>query len=535
MRRIRARALLAVTLVASAALVFAQDHAEHSVGDLLKRGTVAMTTGRFSDAIGFFDSAIDLEPNNYLSYYRRATAQLSLGRSSAALTDFDEILKLNPKFAKAHLERAKILTREGELEQAHDAVKAYLVNKKEDAEAKELQASIDAALKNVKSVHKAHNSVMSAVQKGKQPATDSSLARSIDECQRNAGLVLDTAPSMLGVRRIRADCLVAKGEFQDAMADWTRIAHLSPSPSLLLRLSSLSYYVFGEQESQGRDAGLAHLKTCLASDPDNRECSKAHKRLKNIDKALKKANKFRESSSWRAALSALKGTKVGGPTIIEDTEKAIREDLAPRADGQESVLPPLLHDAAQRSALLLELNEIHCQAHTELGEIKKATPFCDAVLGKEEDNKIGRIGRGERHMAEDNYEEGVRDFRKAFEASGNQDASIHSRLQKAERKLKLSKSKDYYKVLGVSKTADDKTIKKAYRQKAREHHPDKGGSPEKMAEINEAFDVLKDAELRARFDAGDDPNDPMGGQQGSQGNPFAQGFGPQFVSVKTVL
>jgi DnaJ family protein C protein 3 len=47
-----------------------------------------------------------------------------------------------------------------------------------------------------------------------------------------------------------------------------------------------------------------------------------------------------------------------------------------------------------------------------------------------------------------------------------------------------------------------------------------------MATVNEAYEVLSDPELRARFDAGDDPNDPSGG------NPFAQGTHPfgQFFS-----
>jgi len=250
--------------------------------------------------------------------------------------------------------------------------------------------------------------------------------------------------------------------------------------------------------------------------------------LRGIEKTLKKTQNFIEASKWKAALSAMKGTKVGGPTLIQDVEKAIQDDLTPAKEGEEAVLPSAFHDAIERSGLLFELNELHCQAHTELGELKKAMPYCLKVLKKDEGNRHALVARGEEHLAKEEYEEAVRDLKKAFESTGNQDASIHARLQKAEKRLKLSKTKDYYKVLGVSRSADHKEIQKAYRAKAREHHPDKGGKPEKMAEINEAFGVLKDPELRARFDQGDDPNDPMGGHQGGQGNPFAQGFGPQF-------
>lgn len=60
--------------------------------------------------------------------------------------------------------------------------------------------------------------------------------------------------------------------------------------------------------------------------------------------------------------------------------------------------------------------------------------------------------------------------------------------------------KDYYEVLGVSKTASDKDIKKNYRQLSKEYHPDKGGDEEKFKEINEAYSVLSDPEKRNNYD-----------------------------------
>uniref|UniRef100_A0A0A9Y6H9 J domain-containing protein n=1 Tax=Lygus hesperus TaxID=30085 RepID=A0A0A9Y6H9_LYGHE len=51
-------------------------------------------------------------------------------------------------------------------------------------------------------------------------------------------------------------------------------------------------------------------------------------------------------------------------------------------------------------------------------------------------------------------------------------------------------NKDYYKILGISKTADIKDIKKAYRKRALETHPDQGGNKEEFAEVAEAYEVL---------------------------------------------
>lgn len=99
--------------------------------------------------------------------------------------------------------------------------------------------------------------------------------------------------------------------------------------------------------------------------------------------------------------------------------------------------------------------------------------------------------------------------------------------------------KDYYKVLDIAKDADEKTIRKAYRAQTLKFHPDKYKGLDlnadqieaKMQDINQAYEVLSSPELRERYDRGDDPNDPRGGQapQQPQHHPFGgNGFQFQF-------
>ena len=82
-------------------------------------------------------------------------------------------------------------------------------------------------------------------------------------------------------------------------------------------------------------------------------------------------------------------------------------------------------------------------------------------------------------------------------------------------------AKDFYEVLGVEKSASAEDIKKAYRKKAHQHHPDKGGDSDKFKEINEAYQVLGDPQKRAQYD-----QFGSAGMGGNGGPGFGgQGFG----------
>ena len=60
---------------------------------------------------------------------------------------------------------------------------------------------------------------------------------------------------------------------------------------------------------------------------------------------------------------------------------------------------------------------------------------------------------------------------------------------------------DYYKRLGVDKSASPEELKRAYKKLAMKHHPDKGGDQKMFQEINEAYDTLKDPDKKAHYDA----------------------------------
>ncbi|XP_050441344.1 dnaJ protein homolog 1-like [Adelges cooleyi] len=88
--------------------------------------------------------------------------------------------------------------------------------------------------------------------------------------------------------------------------------------------------------------------------------------------------------------------------------------------------------------------------------------------------------------------------------------------------------KDYYQILGVSKSASDEEIKKAYRKLALKYHPDKNKAPgaeEKFKEVAEAYEVLSDKKKRDIYDKyGEDGLKGSAAGQGNQSNNYSYTF-----------
>lgn len=151
---------------------------------------------------------------------------------------------------------------------------------------------------------------------------------------------------------------------------------------------------------------------------------------------------------------------------------------------------------------------------------------------------------------EEEFEKAVQHFNKAIELNNQNEEEnelknsfspfyielnlnknlLHDLSNQAQAALKRSKQKDYYKILGIQRSASVKIIKKAYREMALKWHPDKHVEGEKVkAEkqfqlIAEAYEILSDKEKKMMYDRGEDPLNPNQQQQHHGGNPFGFHF-----------
>ncbi|KAF8148867.1 hypothetical protein B0H34DRAFT_802752 [Crassisporium funariophilum] len=505
---------------------------------LINRANILLSTGQFSEAAKVYSEAIDQSPSDYLLYYKRATAYFSLQRHAPALDDFDKVLALTSNtFDTAHLMKARIHTREGHFPPALASLSLYTKakGKSVDKDAVELEADIKEG------------------ERGREKTMKERKAGLWNACVESASGVLRVAGHSVEVRAWRAECALAAGDVESSVGDLTRLTHLlPPSTQLLTRIFRLTYFLLPPSP-----ASMNTLKQCLHYDPDSKPCLVLHRMVKSFDRGFAQLDELLAKEDWRGAVKLLLTPGGKNGELWRRWEEAMLENVAekdilplvppsllpptPSTTGKAKKpinLPIPLPLASKLSPPRQTLVRALCKSHTRLVDAVPASEvyktqmekWCGELLTLEGcgEDVDGLVGAGEALVGKGEWEEGVRVLERAFEASGRGDRDIHQRLQKAQKLLKQSKQKDYYKIISVPRDADARTIKKAYRRAAKTAHPDKaGGSESKMALLNEAYEVLSDPELRRRYDNGEDPMDPMSQQgQGGGGYPFAQGGHP---------
>ncbi|KAI9006612.1 hypothetical protein CLU79DRAFT_779938 [Phycomyces nitens] len=475
--------------------------ASKSASEYVNEGNNFLTTGQFNDALISFDAAISSDPKNYRTYYKRATAYLSLGRTSAAVEDFTTILNLKPDFDPALIQRARIYAKEGDFQLAETDLNTYLKAHPVDKEAVDLLSSVKAAEQDTSKAEQ-------ALKKGEY-----------EQCIDHVSKAVTTAPQYLRLRRIRAECYIARGDIEEAASDLTRAAFLSPSdPEILVKLSKINFFSLYEPQS-----ALTHAKQCLHYDPEQKKCKALFRLIKRIEKEMASIDKDMEHKRYVTASNKLVGTssKKGIISEIEAQDKLMEEEL--KAVGK---MP---------RKLMLKGYETACKIYSQPKnkDPKKIDKWCSATLDLDENHLEALLARGEMYLDDRDFEAATRDLEKANEITGGQNGQVRQLLQRTQQLLRQSKRRDYYKILDVSRDANSRDIKKAYRKLAHSWHPDKYSgdlskeeAEKKMAEINQAYEVLSDDEMRQQYDNGNDPFDPESQQQaGGQGfhgqHPFA--------------
>ncbi|XP_030641893.1 dnaJ homolog subfamily C [Chanos chanos] len=461
---------------------------DSGVENHLEMGKKLLAAGQLADALSHFHAAVDGDPKNYVAYYRRATVYLAMGKSKSALPDLSKVIELKPDFTSARLQRGNLLLKQGKLDEAESDFKKVLKSNPSDKEEKEAQSQL-----------KKSDEIQRLVAQARHDFD----RRDYSSAAAHLDTVIETCVWDADSRELRAECFIQLDEMGKAISDLKAASKLRNDNTQAFYKLSTIYYNLGDHEMS-----LNEVRECLKLDPDHKQCFSHYKQVKKLNKQIQSAEELIQQQRYGEAVSKYESVMKTEPNVPQYTQQA-KERIC------------------------------HCLAQDS--QTAKAIEVCSEVLKSDPDNVNALKDRAEAYLQDEQYEEAIKDFEKAREQNEN-DRQIKEGLERAQRLLKQSQKRDYYKILGVKRTAQKKEIIKAYRKLAQQWHPDNFQDPEdkkkaekKFIDIAQAKEVLTDPEMRSKFDQGEDPLDPesqqggghshfRGGWENFQGfNPFGSG------------
>lgn len=440
----------------------------------LELGGQLLSQGHYDDALSHYHAAVDADPYNYLTYFKRATVYMAIGRVTSALKDLTKVIELRPDFISARLQRGTLLFKQGKLDEAHIDFEGVLRLDPLNPDAQHTYAVIEPMKREIRMVY-------GMVADHNYPAAIDTLTRLLQEL-----------PWDIKLRELRSRCFEAVGDLIGSISDLRVVVKSgTENQERYLKLSEL-YYEMGET-----DESLNAIRECLRFDPDHKACFAHYKNVKKIAAHLKAIQDFINERQYG-----------------ECAERARK-------------VMPLENKTAR---IMLHIRSKLCFCLNKDNQPAEAIKACTEALNIGPNDYDMLCERADAHLANENYSEAVQDFQKAININENM-MRAHEGLKKAQKLHKLSKKRDYYKILGVKKTAGKREILKAYRKMAQKWHPDnfqgdeKASAEKKFIDIAAAKEVLTDPEKRQKYDNGEDPLDPET-QAGQNFNPFGPGFHP---------
>lgn len=418
----------------------------------------------YTGALKLYSEAIDLCPSCSAYYGNRAATYMMLSQYDKALEDARRSTQIDPTFVKGYQREAKCQLALGEV-----ATAILLYDK-----VLELEPG--------NSVAKTENQQARAVQQyvlKAQTCYNKADYRTVIFCMDKS---IELSPECLKFRILKAESLALLKRYEEAQniaSDVLRQDGLS-ADAIYVRGLCLYYQDSIEKAFQ-------HFQQVLRLAPDHAKARDVYRRAKQLMTKKEEGNAaFKAGNSQQAYDLYTEALQIDPNNVFTNSKLYFN-----------------------RATVCNKMNKK-----------ENAVEDCTKAIALDEKYMKAFLRRAKCYMELEQYEEAVRDYEKVCKM----DKSRENRqlLQEAKLELKKSKRKDYYKVLGIGKDANEDAVKKAYRKHALLHHPDrhadateevKKAEEKKFKEIGEAYSVLSDAKKKARYDSGQDleENEGMGG------------------------
>jgi len=153
-------------------------------------------------------------------------------------------------------------------------------------------------------------------------------------------------------------------------------------------------------------------------DPDSKPCRTAHRTIKTLDKDFAKLDQLEYSSSWARLIRFVAGTQ-------DNDSFAAKFDRELDAATTASILQlPLTIIPRKRSPRRLRIYSAVCKAYVKSNQVTKVQRWCEETLKIDDRNLDGLVARGEAKLKAEEWDDAVRAFETAFEASGRNDHEV---------------------------------------------------------------------------------------------------------------
>uniref|UniRef100_A0A8C8S2G3 J domain-containing protein n=1 Tax=Pelusios castaneus TaxID=367368 RepID=A0A8C8S2G3_9SAUR len=353
----------------------------------LEMGRKLLAAGQLAEALSHYHSAVEIDPKNYLTYYKRATIYLAMGKFRSALPDLSKAIELKPDFL-ARLQRGNILLKQGNTEEA-----------KQDFEA-----------------------VLNPCSGGERLCAQG--------CDITGHRLLPPGAQLRSLLWLRA---LPRGQGRNQggtgfLETWVL------TPRHLPLLSPISRQV----------------RECLKLDQDDKACFAHYKQVKKLSKQLESAEEHVKAQRYEEAIEKYKAAMKTEPQVEVYTTKA-------------------------------KARICHCLSKSKWAQ--EAIDVCTEAHQRDPRNVFILRDRAEAYILNEEFQ---KDYQEAKEFDGENE-EVKEGLERAQKLLKQSKKRDYYKILGIRRNANKQEIIKAYRKLAQQWHPDNFQSEDEKREAEKKF------------------------------------------------
>lgn len=414
------------------------------------RGNEEYSKGNYEEAVEWYTEAIEQSPEKPAYYGNRAAALVMQGKYEEALRDCRAGLAIQPDFIKLLLRAGKCSLVLGDL--AESRMFYQQAGRLDPA-----NPSILAEIKVLEGTFENEHMFRQCYKNSRYPQANYFLSQ-----------LLQTVTHSLSLQLFKAQLMLDSGQPKSAL-EYIKSLPQKAMEVVVLKGEAL-YYGGMAEEAQ------TVFREALRAEPGCEKAREGLRKLREMERGKEKGNRLFKDKRMKEAI------EVYTHTLTLDPKHRLFNSLI----------------LSNRAA-----------AYMFDRDFLPALEDCNGSIALNPNYTRAYLRRANVHMELESYEEALQDYNRVKDLDART-PNIDPCIALAKERVNQAGKKDYYKILGVEKSATEEQLKRAYRQMALRCHPDKNAdTPEKRSQseklfkdVNEAYAVLSDSQKRQRYDTG---------------------------------